>query len=64
MHAHTTPFVFTLPCPLTVGPPCEHFSRPTLSRPPHPVPALVTMANAPLLGTGWRECLALICPTG
>jgi hypothetical protein len=27
---------------------------PTQPRPPLPVPTLVTMANAPLLGTGWR----------
>ena len=30
-------------------------ARPTLPRPPQPVPTFVTMANAPLLGTGWRE---------
>ena len=28
---------------------------PTLPRPPHPIPTFVTMANAPLVGTGWRE---------
>jgi hypothetical protein len=33
-------------------PPCKHFSRPTLPRPPQPIPTFVTMANAPLLGTG------------
>jgi hypothetical protein len=27
-------------------------------------PTFVTMANAPLLGTGWGELLELICPTG
>ena len=27
----------------------------TLPRPPRPVPTFVTMANAPLLGTGWQE---------
>jgi hypothetical protein len=27
-----------------------------LLRPPHPAPTLVTMANAPLCGTGWRKC--------
>jgi hypothetical protein len=42
-------------CPLTEEPPCEHTSRPTLPRPPQPVPTFVTLANAPLLGTGWRE---------
>jgi hypothetical protein len=36
-------------------PPCEHLSRLTLPRPPQPAPTFVTMANAPLLGTGWRE---------
>jgi hypothetical protein len=41
--------------PLTEEPPCEHTSRPTLPRPPQPVPTFVTLANAPLLGTGWRE---------
>jgi hypothetical protein len=40
------------------------FARPTLPRPPHPIPTFVTMANAPLLGTGWGELLSLICPTG
>jgi hypothetical protein len=30
------------------------FTRLTLPRPPQPVPTFVTMANAPLLGTGWR----------
>ncbi len=30
----------------------RHLSRPTLPRPPHPVPTFVTMANAPLIGTG------------
>ena len=37
-------------CSLTVRPPCKHASRPTLPRPPHPVPTFVTMANAPLVG--------------
>ena len=36
-------------------PPCEHLSRLTLPRPPQPAPTFVTMANAPLGGTGWRE---------
>ena len=35
--------------------PANHVSRPTLPRPPQPVPTFVTMANAPLRGTGWRE---------
>ncbi len=34
-------------------PPCEHLSRLTLPRPPQPAPTFVTMANAPLGGTGW-----------
>jgi len=29
--------------------------RATLPRPPQPVPTFVTMANAPLSGTGWRQ---------
>jgi hypothetical protein len=33
---------------LTGNPPCESKTRPTLPRPPHPVPTFVTMANAPL----------------
>ncbi len=37
------------------NPPCDHISRPTPSRPPLPAPTFVTMANAPLGGTGWRE---------
>ncbi len=44
--------------------PAITFTRPTLPRPPHPIPTFVTMANAPLLGTGWGELLSLICPTG
>jgi hypothetical protein len=40
------------------------FARPTLPRPPRPAPTFVTMANAPLLGTGWGKLLSLICPTG
>ena len=36
-------------------PPCEHLSRLTLPRPPQPAPTFVTMANAPLPGTGWPE---------
>ena len=36
-------------------PPCEHRLRATLPRPPQPVPTFVTMANAPLSGTGWRQ---------
>ena len=43
------------PRSLTVRPPCKHISRTTLPRPPQPVPTFVTMANAPLLGTGWQE---------
>jgi len=36
-------------------PPCEHLSRLTLPRPPQPAPTFVTMANAPLGGTGWLD---------
>ena len=35
--------------------PATTSTRPTLPRPPQPAPTSVTMANAPLLGTGWRE---------
>src|SRR3984893_18202738 len=28
-----------------------------------PYPTFVTMANAPLFGTGWRELVEMICPT-
>ena len=38
--------------PLSEQPPCEHTSRLTLPRPPQPAPTFVTLANAPLLGTG------------
>jgi hypothetical protein len=34
--------------PLTgLNPPCDPIARPTLPRPPHPIPTFVTMANAP-----------------
>src|SRR2546429_8843677 len=36
-------------------PPCDHFSRLMLPRPPQPAPTFVTMANAPLGGTGWLD---------
>jgi len=43
-------------CPLMrSNSPCEHIARPTLPRPPQPVPTFVTTADAPLSGTGWRE---------
>ena len=35
--------------------PANTTTRPTLPRPPQPAPTFVTMANAPLVGTGWRE---------
>ena len=36
-------------CPLMrFNPPCEHIARPTLPRPPQPVPTFVTTADAPL----------------
>ena len=34
--------------------PANSFARLTLLRPSQPVPTFVTMANAPLLGTGWQ----------
>ncbi len=40
---------------LTDDRPAKHLSRLTLPRPPQPAPTFVTMANAPLLGTGWPE---------
>jgi hypothetical protein len=46
------------------NPPCHHVSRLALPRPPHPAPTFVTMANAPLCGTGWHELVEMICPTG
>src|SRR5260370_20394074 len=45
-------------------PPCEHTCAPTLPRPPHPRPTSVTIAIRPSCGPGWRELVALICPTG
>ncbi|WP_152535324.1 hypothetical protein [Bradyrhizobium sp. Ai1a-2] len=39
--------------------PCDHISRATLPRPPHPDPTFVTMANAPLSGRD-GEVLVLI----
>jgi hypothetical protein len=36
------------------SPPYDRVSRPTLPRPPLPAPTFVTMANAPLNGTGWQ----------
>src|SRR5258705_9990251 len=51
------------------NPPCHHVARPTLPRPPHPIPTFVTMANAPLVGrdgginksvsTKWRSRIFL-----
>jgi hypothetical protein len=35
--------------------PATTLARPTLPRPPHPVPTFVTMANAPLLGQDGRD---------
>jgi hypothetical protein len=32
------------------SPPCDCLTRPTLPRPPHPIPTFVTMANAPRWG--------------
>jgi hypothetical protein len=51
----TTRFCRTLKAPFVLraariahelSPPCDHDCAPTLSRPPHPVPTFVTMANA------------------
>ncbi len=44
------PFVCTRFDRSRKDPPYENQSRPTLPRPPHPVPTFVTMANAPLVG--------------
>jgi hypothetical protein len=38
------------PRPLTENRPATATARPTLPRPPHPVPTFVTMANAPREG--------------
>jgi hypothetical protein len=35
--------------------PAITIARPTLPRPPQPAPTFVTMANAPLPGTGWLD---------
>jgi hypothetical protein len=57
----SAPFV----CVLLIAhgkPPCDHVSRLTLPRPPHPVPTSVTMANAPLAerdGEGFRFDLGI-----
>jgi hypothetical protein len=51
-----SPVVCTL-CSLTdKARPANTTTRPTLPRPPQPVPTFVTMANAPLSGTGWGRC--------
>ncbi len=40
-----------LRAPIAHGePPCDQNARPTLPRPPHPIPTFVTMANAPREG--------------
>jgi len=35
--------------------PATTFARPTLPRPPHPIPRFVTIAKRPSWGTGWLE---------
>ena len=51
-------------CPLMrFNSPCEHIARPTLPRPPQPVPTFVTTADAPLQEQD-GGILLLICPTG
>ena len=40
-----------------------HRSSRAHQRPPHPAPRFVTIASAPLVGTGWGKLIALICPT-
>jgi hypothetical protein len=32
-------------------------------RPPHPAPRFLTIASAPLVGSGWRKLVEMICPT-
>jgi hypothetical protein len=39
---------------ISMNPPCHHVARPTLPRPPHPVPYVRDDRDTPLLGTGWR----------
>jgi hypothetical protein len=42
------------------SPPCDDVSRPTLPRPPHPAPRLVTIAKRPSLGDGIPEVVRVI----
>jgi hypothetical protein len=44
-----------VPRSLTVNRPATRIARPTLPRPPHPVPTFVTMANAPREGRDGRS---------
>jgi hypothetical protein len=65
--ARTTRFCRTLQRRSSVAPvvrsqtqslPCESKARPTLPRPPHPIPTFVTMANAPREGRDSGSCNA------
>jgi hypothetical protein len=38
-----------------VKPALRSLAHPTLPRPPQPAPTFTTMANAPLIGTGWQR---------
>jgi hypothetical protein len=44
-------------------PPCDHPSRPTLPRPPHPLPRFVTIAIRPSCRERMGRVVSLICPT-
>ena len=51
-HAFAVRFGIVRParrCPLTGKPPCEHTSRPTPSRPPHPIPTFGDDGQRPFL---------------
>src|SRR5205823_3758151 len=42
------------------GPPCDDICAPTLPRPPHPAPRLVTIAKRPSVGDGIPEVVRVI----
>jgi len=46
------------------NPPCHRVSRPTLPRPPHPRPNVVTLANAPSEQDGMGKDIILIWRNG
>jgi hypothetical protein len=44
----------------SLDPPCHHVARPTLPRPPHPIPTSVTIAIRPSVRDGTARLLELI----